>query len=196
MRWKLPWERLLGNIGRRCRCRINSWSWPRNRLQPLQATNPCIAYSRNFYITYAVVRARDRRISKKFELGAYSLLSRPTNRPVRERVSWAPWWLLETIKQIIGDEAINQLRREGKNGNWKVPPAFRLQSSQERFASQVLLSTPTWKRPRGHPWTRWRDCISDLAWSPLGVEPPELSQIAVDREIFRVLQGCCPRDSP
>jgi len=44
--------------------------------------------------------------------------------------------------------------------------------------------------------TRWRDNISDLAWSRLGVEPAEISEIAVDREVFRVLLGCCPRDSP
>jgi len=32
----------------------------------------------------------------------------------------------------------------------------------------------------------WRDYISDLAWSHLGVEPAELSEIAVDREVFQV----------
>jgi len=32
--------------------------------------------------------------------------------------------------------------------------------------------------------TRWRDYISDLAWSHLGVEPAELSEIALDREVF------------
>jgi len=35
--------------------------------------------------------------------------------------------------------------------------------------------------------TRWSGYISDLACSRLGVEPAELSEIAVDREIFRVL---------
>jgi len=36
------------------------------------------------------------------------------------------------------------------------------------------------------------DYISDLAWYRLGVEPPELSEIAVDREVFRVLLGLLP----
>jgi len=40
-------------------------------------------------------------------------------------------------------------------------------------------------------------CISDLAWSRLGVEPAELSEIAVDRGVFRVLLGLLPpRPSP
>ena len=61
--------------------------------------------------------------------------------------------------------------------------------SQERLARQVLLATPAGKRPRGRPRTRWRDYISDLAWSSLGVEPAELSEIAVDREVFKVFLG-------
>ena len=52
--------------------------------------------------------------------------------------------------------------------------------SQERLARQVLLATPTEKRLRGCPRTRWSDYISDLAWSRLGVEPAELSEIPID----------------
>jgi len=37
--------------------------------------------------------------------------------------------------------------------------------------------------------TRWSDNISDLAWSCLRVEPAELSEIAVDLEVLRVLLG-------
>jgi len=55
-----------------------------------------------------------------------------------------------------------------------------------------LQSTPTGKRPRGRPRTRWRDHISILAWSRLAVEPAELSDIAVDCEVFRVLLGLLP----
>jgi len=45
--------------------------------------------------------------------------------------------------------------------------------------------------------TRWSDNISDLAWSLLGVELAELSGIAVDLEVFRVLLGLLPpRPSP
>jgi len=44
--------------------------------------------------------------------------------------------------------------------------------------------------------TRWRDYISVLAWSGLGVEPAELSEIVIDHEVFRVLLGLLSRDSP
>ena len=54
---------------------------------------------------------------------------------------------------------------------------------------RVLLATPAGKRLRGCPRTRWRDYISELAWSRLGVEPAELSEIAVDREVFQVFLG-------
>jgi len=37
-----------------------------------------------------------------------------------------------------------------------------------------------------------RDYIYDLAWSRLGVERAELSEIAVDREEFRVHLGLLP----
>jgi len=67
--------------------------------------------------------------------------------------------------------------------------------SQERLARQVLLATPTGKRPRGRPRTRWSDCISDLAWPRLGAEPAELPEV-VDREVFRVLPRLLPQDPP
>jgi len=42
-------------------------------------------------------------------------------------------------------------------------------------ARQVLVATtPKGKHPRDRPRSRWRDYISDLAWSRLGVEPTEL----------------------
>jgi len=58
--------------------------------------------------------------------------------------------------------------------------------AQERSARQVLLATPTGKRPGRHPRTRWSDYISDLARPRFGVELVELSEVAVDRDVFRV----------
>jgi len=55
-----------------------------------------------------------------------------------------------------------------------------------------LQPTPKGKRPRGRPRTRCLDYISDLAWSRFGLEPAELSGIAVDCEVFRVLLGLLP----
>ena len=45
--------------------------------------------------------------------------------------------------------------------------------------AQVQLAEPIQKRFRGHPRPRWSDYISDLAWSRLGVELAELSEIAL-----------------
>jgi len=53
-----------------------------------------------------------------------------------------------------------------------------------RSKSFGLQSTSTGKRVSGLPRTRWRDYISDLAWSRLGVNPAELSEIAVYCEVF------------
>jgi len=61
-----------------------------------------------------------------------------------------------------------------------------------RTKSFRLQSTPTGKQPKLCPRTRWRDYISDLAWSSLGVEPAELSEISVDREVFWDLLGLQP----
>jgi len=55
---------------------------------------------------------------------------------------------------------------------------------QERLVWQVLLARPMGERRRGLPRPKWNDHISELAWSRLGVEPTELSEIAVDREVF------------
>ena len=54
----------------------------------------------------------------------------------------------------------------------------------KRLARQVLLAKPTGKRPSGCPRPRWSDCISDLAWPRLGLEPAELSEIAIDHAVF------------
>ena len=88
--------------------------------------------------------------------------------------------------------------------NFSVEPLFRTKRSQlrwfvhaygmaqERVASRVLLTTPKVKRFRVRPRSRRCDYISDLAWSRLGEEPAELSEIAENRYL-ETLQGCCPR---
>jgi len=42
------------------------------------------------------------------------------------------------------------------------------------------MATATGKRPRVRPRTKWRDYISNLAWSRLDVERKERSEIAVE----------------
>jgi len=61
-----------------------------------------------------------------------------------------------------------------------------------RLARQALLAKPTGKRPRRCSRPRWNNCVSDLAWSRLGVEPAELTDIAIDRGVFQVLLWMLP----
>jgi len=56
-----------------------------------------------------------------------------------------------------------------------------------RLVRQALLAKPTGKPSRCQPRPRLSTCISELAWSRLGVEPAELSEVAVEREVFQVL---------
>jgi len=55
-----------------------------------------------------------------------------------------------------------------------------------RLVRQALLAKPTGKRPTRRPTPRGGTASPTLAWSRLGVEPAELPEIAVDREVFQV----------
>jgi len=89
---------------------------------------------------------------------------------------WRPW-------KIYGVTLRNKMRSCEIRKALNVELLFRIERSQlrrlghlsriprERFASQVLLATPTRKQQRGHPRARWKEYISDLAWSRLLVEP-------------------------
>jgi len=48
------------------------------------------------------------------------------------------------------------------------------------------------KRPRGRPRTQWRDYVSGLAWSRLGMDPAKLSEFAVHHDALQVLLGLLP----
>ena len=65
-----------------------------------------------------------------------------------------------------------------------------------RLVRQALRAKPTGKRRRCRPRPRWSNCISNLAWSRLDVEPAELSEITVDREVFQVRLWMLPRNPP
>jgi len=51
----------------------------------------------------------------------------------------------------------------------------------------VLLATSTGKGSISHQRTKWSDNITGFAWPRLGMEPTELSEISVDRKVFRVV---------
>ena len=57
----------------------------------------------------------------------------------------------------------------------------------DRLVMQALLANPTGKWPRCRPRPGRSNSLSYLAWSRLDVEPAELSEIAIDREVFQVL---------
>ena len=61
-----------------------------------------------------------------------------------------------------------------------------------RLVRQALLAKPTGKPPRCRPRPRWSNYVPDLAWSRLGVEPAELPEIDVDREVFHVVLWMLP----
>jgi len=46
-----------------------------------------------------------------------------------------------------------------------------IHNTQRKMVRQALLAKTTGKRPRCCPNPRWTNCISDLAWSCLGVDP-------------------------
>jgi len=64
--------------------------------------------------------------------------------------------------------------------------------SDKRLVMQVLLAAPREKSTKGKPRTRWHDYTSNLAWSCLGVEPAELSEIAETHGVSQVLLGLLP----
>jgi len=73
-----------------------------------------------------------------------------------------------------------------------IGPCIQNAQPNERLVRQALLAKPTGKWPRCRPRPRWSNCISDLAWSRLDVEPAELSELAIDGEVFQVLLWMLP----
>ena len=86
------------------------------------------------------------------------------------------------VKAGISKQVSSQSRDSSHVGSAMCPSCPR-KDWQGKFCWQ------TGKRPRGCLRIRWSDYISDLAWSCLGLDPNELSEIPGDREIFRFLLG-------
>jgi len=64
--------------------------------------------------------------------------------------------------------------------------------SWERSTRHLLLATPTETLPRDRPRSRCRNYTFDVARSLHSEEPAELSEIAENREVFRVLLVLLP----
>jgi len=67
----------------------------------------------------------------------------------------------------------------------RILPRF---SPNQKFGDAIAPPSPPPPTPV-RLRIRWSDYTCDLAWFRLGVEPAELSETAVNREAFRVLQG-------
>ncbi|KAK7922378.1 hypothetical protein WMY93_009280 [Mugilogobius chulae] len=61
-----------------------------------------------------------------------------------------------------------------------------------RLPGEVFRASPTGRRPRGRPRTRWRDYVSRLAWERLGIPPEELAEVCGDREVWASLLRLLP----
>jgi len=61
-----------------------------------------------------------------------------------------------------------------------------------RLPLEVLQASPTGRRARGRPRTRWRDYISQLAWERLGILQNELVNVAGERDVWVSLLGLLP----
>ena len=95
--------------------------------------------------------------------------------------------LLDKVKSADIRESLNieslLLRLERSQLRWY---GHVTQMSQERTAKKLLCSTPIGRRPRGRPRTRWRDYVEDLSWSRLDIPAEHLSNVAEDRDAWRI----------
>jgi len=57
---------------------------------------------------------------------------------------------------------------------------------QKRLPKQALLAKEKGKRPVGRPTKRWQDCIEDLGWNRLGLQPSEMLAVVADRNVWRL----------
>jgi len=97
---------------------------------------------------------------------------------LRHKVRKAQLWTSKTLNvqsllQIKRSHAATMARQRDAPG--KIGEANPAGCTQGKVAYRF--------RPR----TRWRDYISDLAWSCLGLEPGELLKVAESTEVFRYL---------
>ena len=118
-------------------------------------------------------------------------------RPGHCSPSWRPWCDTSQQSAQLWNSQSPECRTTSPNSEIRttlVRPC--IQNAHERLVRQVLLAKSTGKQPRGRPKPRWSNCIPDLAWSRLGVEPAVLSEIAVDWGIPSPPRARLPRDPP
>ena len=64
----------------------------------------------------------------------------------------------------------------------------------ERLRKQTLYAEVSGKRSIGRPRIRWLDSINDFGRSRLELHPSEMQSVMVNREVWRLIWSCCPRN--
>ena len=141
-------------------------------------------------LNHMVVAKRE--LSRKAKLLIYWSIFVPTFTNGHER-----WFMSERTRSRVQAAEMGFLRRVARDGVRSLaireglgvqPLLLWVERSQLRWFGhlrrmpprclprEVFLSSPTERRPRGRPRTRWRDYISSLAWERLVIPHSEFSQ--------------------
>ena len=116
-----------------------------------------------------------------------SFLRRVAGFSLRDRVRSS------VIREGLGVEPL-LLRVERSQLRWF---GHLVRMSPGRLPREVFQASPTGRRPRGRPRTRWRDYISALAQERLGIPKLELVDAAREREVWGpLLEQLPPRPGP
>ncbi|XP_054621698.1 uncharacterized protein vopp1b isoform X1 [Dunckerocampus dactyliophorus] len=138
---------------------------------------PTLTYGHELWVMTERTRSRVQAAEMSFlrRVAGLSLRDRVRSTVIRERLRVEP--LLLRIER-------SQMRWLGHLV--RMPPG--------RLPGEVFRASPTGKRPRGRPRTRWRDYVSQLAWERLGIRREELDEVAGERKIWAsVLRLLPPR---
>lgn len=109
------------------------------------------------------------------------------------------------LRRVAGISLRDRVRSSATRERLGVEPLLlRLERSQlrwfghlvrmppERLPREVLEARPTGRRPRGRPRTRWRDYIDSLALERLGIPQEEVTNVALEREVWSSLVELLP----
>ena len=153
-----------------------------------------------------------RELSRKAKLSIYQSIFVPTltyghelwvvTERTRSRVQAAE---MSFLRRVAGLSLRDRVRSSAIREDLRVEPLLlRVERSQMRWLGhlvrmppgrlpgEVFRAPPTSGRPRGRPRTRWRDCVSRLAWERLGVPREELDDVAGEREVWNSLLELLP----
>ncbi|XP_051775984.1 uncharacterized protein LOC127526050 [Erpetoichthys calabaricus] len=142
-------------------------------------------------------------LSRKAKLSIYQSIYVPTltyghelwvvTERTRSRIQAAEMSFLRRVSGLsLKDRVRSSVIREGLR---LEPLLLRIERSQMRWLGhlirmptgllpgEVLWARLTGRRPRGRPWTRWRDYVSWLAWVRLGILQEELEEVAGERKL-------------